>query len=98
MDPIVLLSLIVFVPTIGAFLLLLPGIFSKENPDHMRSFTFAVTVITFGLTVWLAAGYDLDATAADAGKMQLVLTLPSIELPWEVCHSVFVLRWWRLFH
>ncbi len=78
MDPIVLLSLIVFVPTIGAFLLLLPGIFSKENPDHMRSFTFAVTVITFGLTVWLAAGYDLDATAADAGKMQLVFNQPWI--------------------
>lgn len=55
---IVLLSLIIFLPTLGAWLLLfLP----KENEQLLKRFSLGVTIAVFLLTVWIA----LPATSGD---------------------------------
>ena len=48
-----MLSLIVFAPAVGALLLTLP-IFPRENPNLIRLFTLAVTVLVLIFTIILA--------------------------------------------
>ena len=63
-----LLTLVVFLPSIGALLLALP-IFTKDRPDAMRYFSLAVTIVVFLLTVLLAvpsggAGFTVECIIA----------------------------------
>jgi hypothetical protein len=55
-----LLSLIIFLPTLGAFFLLF---FSKQAEEAMRYFTLMVTVLTFALTLALLGRFN----SADPG-------------------------------
>ncbi|MGA2254018.1 MAG: NADH-quinone oxidoreductase subunit M [Thermoguttaceae bacterium] len=50
-DPTVLMSLIIFLPTVAAFVLLF---FPKKQDETMKQFTFITTIIVFALTVWIA--------------------------------------------
>ena len=50
-DPTVLMSLIIFLPTVAAFVLLF---FPRGQDETMKQFAFITTIIVFALTVWLA--------------------------------------------
>ena len=50
-DPTVLMSLIIFLPTVAAFVLLF---FPKGQDETMKQFSFITTIIVFALTVWIA--------------------------------------------
>jgi NADH-quinone oxidoreductase subunit M len=50
-DPTVLMSLIIFLPTVAAFVLLF---FPKHQDETMKQFAFITTIIVFALTVWIA--------------------------------------------
>jgi len=71
-----LLSLIVFLPAIGALALALP-IFSKDRPDAMRYFSLAVTGVVFLLTLVLLSGGSSGFTAGKA-EMQGLFSVPWI--------------------
>ena len=65
-DPTVLMSLIIFLPSVAAIVLLF---FPKGQEESMKQFSFIVTIFVFALTVWLAlpggqpgkVGFSLDA-------------------------------------
>jgi len=73
-DPTVLMSLIIFLPTVAAFVLLF---FPKGQDETMKQFAFITTIIVFALTVWIAVpgnkGFSLDV-----GQMQFVTIHPWI--------------------
>ncbi len=71
-----LLSLIVFLPALGALVLAFP-IFSKDRPDAMRYFSLAVTGVVFLLTLLLLAGGNTGFTAGKA-EMQGLFAIPWI--------------------
>ena len=50
-DPAVLMSLIIFLPTVAGFVLLF---FPKGQDETMKQFAFITTIIVFALTVWIA--------------------------------------------
>jgi NADH-quinone oxidoreductase subunit M len=50
-DPTVLMSLIIFLPTVAAFVLLF---FPKGQEETMKQFSLITTIIVFALTVWIA--------------------------------------------
>jgi NADH-quinone oxidoreductase subunit M len=50
-DPAVLMSLIIFLPTVTAVVLLF---FPKNQDDTMKQFAFITTLIVFALTIWIA--------------------------------------------
>ena len=50
-DPSVLMSLIIFLPTVAGFVLLF---FPKGQDETMKQFSFITTIIVFALTVWIA--------------------------------------------
>jgi len=56
MNPEFLLSAIIFVPAVGALLLAL--LFDSKNAEAMRLFAFAMTAVTFGLTLVLWSQFD----------------------------------------
>ena len=68
-----LLSLIIFLPLIGALLLL---IVDRENDSLQRWVAFISTSIVFGLTLILYAGFD--ATTSDMQFVESYKWLPSI--------------------
>ena len=76
-NPTVLLSLIVFLPTVAAFVLLF---MPKHQEAAMKQFSFITTILVFLLTIWLA----LPAGAGSAGfslakaDMQFVVSVPWI--------------------
>jgi NADH-quinone oxidoreductase subunit M len=83
---IVLLSLIIFLPALGAWLLLfLP----KDNEQLLKRFTLAVTIAVFLLTAWIAlpaTGDDPKALAKSTETSQFVLGIG------EMQHA-FSLKW-----
>src|SRR5208283_1946629 len=62
-DTTVLMSLIIFLPTVAAFVLLF---FPKGQDETMKQFAFITTIIVLVLTVWIALpgnkGFSLDAS------------------------------------
>lgn len=83
---IVLLSLIIFLPSVGAWLLLfLP----KGNDQLLKRFSLGVTILVFLLTVWVAiptSGTDPKAVANSTETSQFVLGIG------EMQHA-FSLKW-----
>lgn len=64
MDPnTALLSFTIFLPTIGAVLLLFANGKNPNNDDPMRVFTLIVTALTFGLTLAIYQKFDPDQAA-----------------------------------
>ena len=79
LEPIVLLSAIIFLPTLGALLVcFLP----KRQEDLMKQLSLLTTLLVFLLTVWIAipAGDDPDSSrfAMAATEMQHVCSFPWI--------------------
>lgn len=67
MDPLCFLSLIIFLPTLGA--LFLAGVPSK-SVEFMRVFTVCICVAVFGLTLelWLGGNFDYSSTQIQPAK------------------------------
>ena len=76
-SPIFLLSLIVFLPTIGALALMVLGPFFKDKED-VRWFTLIVTVVVFVLTILLALNFEYGDTNLAARNMQQTFNKPWI--------------------
>ena len=75
-DPTVLMSLIIFLPTVAAFVLLF---FPKGQDETMKQFSFITTIIVFALTVWIAL---------PGGKANSVgFSLNTAEMQYEFVHS-----------
>jgi len=76
-DPKVLMSLIIFLPTVAAFVLLF---FPKGQDETMKQFAFITTIIVLALTVWIALpgtnGFLL--AGPHAGQMQFEVIRPWI--------------------
>ena len=70
-QPVLLLTLIVFLPALGALVL---AFLPKERPDVMRYFSLAVTIVVFLLTVTLTA----SGFAIGQGAMQNMFSIPWI--------------------
>ena len=75
-DPTVLMSLIIFLPTVAAFVLLF---FPKGQDETMKQFAFITTIIVFALTVWIAMP---GASADSAG-----FSLSTDQMQFEVSRS-----------
>ncbi len=73
-NPATLLSLLAFLPAIGALLLLLP-IFSHKNPDAMKFVALGATVLTFLLSVGMIAGWTETEFKAGEAAMQGMFSL-----------------------
>jgi NADH-quinone oxidoreductase subunit M len=72
-----LLSAIIFLPTIGAIILLA---FNKKDVEPMRYFAFAVTVATFILTIFLFR--DFLSAPPGSGMLPASASQSGIKLPW----------------
>ena len=68
-NPATLLSLLAFLPAIGALVLLLP-IFSHKNPDAMKFVALGATVLTFLLGVGMIAGWTETEFKVGEAAMQ----------------------------
>jgi len=85
---IILLSLIIFLPTLGAWVLLfLP----KEQEPLIKRFALAVTIVVFLLTVWVAIPLPVDGAAAEAAARSTETTRFVLGIG-EMQHA-FSLRW-----
>ena len=77
-DPTVLMSLIIFLPTVAAFVLLF---FPKGQDETMKQFSFITTIIVFALTVWIALPGEPRPTVGfslSTGQMQYEVSRPWI--------------------
>ena len=79
MTPIIFLSLVVFLPTLGALVVAL--MIPKDNPDAAKTFSLAVTAVVFALTVFMAIPGAADSAGFELGvaKMQKTFSVPWIE-------------------
>ncbi|MDA7977476.1 MAG: NADH-quinone oxidoreductase subunit M [Pirellulales bacterium] len=79
MTPIILLSLVVFLPTLGALVVAL--MIPKDNPDAAKTFSLAVTAVVFAMTVFMAIPGTSDSAGFELGvaKMQKTFSVPWIE-------------------
>ncbi len=86
MEPIFLLSLVIFLPTIGAILLLA---FDKKAEEAMRYFALGITILTFIVTVFplLSAYQEAVAKSAVAGEMVLQCSVPWIS-QWNINYQL----------
>jgi NADH-quinone oxidoreductase subunit M len=82
-SPVILLSLIVFLPTLGALLL---AFFPKGSDNAMKQFALAITVAVFAITAWMAVP---GATSEASGRF----VLGQAEM-----QSVFSKQWIPLFN
>ncbi|MCA9031967.1 MAG: NADH-quinone oxidoreductase subunit M, partial [Planctomycetaceae bacterium] len=81
MEPLTLLSLIIFLPTIGALGLYA---FDKKAEESMRMFALAITAVTFGLTLFLLGQFDMAQ-----GAMQLQVSIPWVPT-WNINYQLGV--------
>jgi NADH-quinone oxidoreductase subunit M len=70
-DPTVLMSLIIFLPTVAAFVLLF---FPKGQDETMKQFAFITTIIVLALTVWIAIPDSKEPSAAPSNSVGFSLT------------------------
>jgi len=80
-NPIALLSLTIFLPAIGALLLVA---FDKKAEEAMKNFTFFITMATFGLTVAIYSQFDPSVAA-----MQMQVSVPWIP-SWNINYQLGV--------
>ncbi len=83
--PHVILSLIVFLPAVGAIAF---AFMSKEREDFVKLFSFVLTVAVFLLTVWLAIPYSGSGdpsrfVVGQAGMQQV------FRLPWIPAYNIY---------
>jgi len=83
--PHVILSLIVFLPAVGAIAI---AFMSKEREDFVKLFSFVLTVAVFLLTVWLAIPYSGSGdpsrfVVGQAGMQQV------FRLPWIPAYNIY---------
>jgi len=74
-EPTVLMSLIIFLPTVAGLVLLF---FPKDQGETMKQFSFITTIIVFALTVWIAL------PGGRPGGLGFSLTSPHMQ--YEVSH------------
>lgn len=77
----VLLSLTIFLPALGALLLLA---FDRKAHEAMLNFTFFITAVTFGLTLAIWSGFD-----PNIGTMQMQVSLPWVPT-WNINYQLGV--------
>ena len=72
MDAVAFLSLIIFLPAIGALCL---AFFPKDKPDAAKMFSLFITVVVFLLTLWMAnpLGGETRALQFEKGASQMQL-------------------------
>src|SRR5271157_1759479 len=75
-DPTVLMSLIIFLPTVAGFVLLF---FPKGQDETMKQFAFITTIIVLVLTVWIA----LPVPAAKAKANSVGFSLITSEMQYD---------------
>ena len=63
LPPLPLLSIVIWLPVVGALLLLLIGNKDGVRDDLIRKLTFAISLLTFGATIYLWASFDPSAAA-----------------------------------
>lgn len=81
-NAVIVLSLVIFLPTAGAFVLLfLP----KEREDLLKRFALGVTVAAFLLTVWIALPPD-GAASGSGAQTRFAVGVPQMQ-------HAFSLRW-----
>src|SRR5579862_9436024 len=87
---VVLLTLVVFLPALGALAL---AFFPKERPEGMRRFSLFITAIVFLLTVWLALPAPLDASGAKGATARFALGHAAMQdmfsIPWIGSFKIF---------
>lgn len=81
LNPLALLSLTIFLPAIGALLLMA---FDKKAEEAMKNFTFFITVATFGLTLAILGSFDTSV-----GAMQLEVKVPWVPT-WNIYYQLGV--------
>ena len=75
-DPTVLMSLIIFLPTVAAFVLLF---FPKAQEESMKQFAFITTIIVFVLSIWIALpGGKAGPFSLNTAEMQFDVSRPWI--------------------
>ncbi|WP_437227594.1 complex I subunit 4 family protein [Planctomicrobium sp. SH661] len=79
LNPAALLSLTIFLPAIGALLLMA---FDKKAVEAMRNFTFFITVATFGLTLAILQQFDRSV-----GEMQMLVSIPWVPT-WNINYQL----------
>ena len=75
-----LLSIVTWLPTIGAALLLLIGNKDGRRDDVIRKVTFAVSVITFGVSIALWASFDPSASAEEFQFVERLQWIPAFNI------------------
>jgi NADH-quinone oxidoreductase subunit M len=80
-NPVALLSLTIFLPSLGALALLL---FDKKAEEAMRNLTLIVTVATFGLTLAIWQNFN-----PAVGEMQMLVSVPWIPT-WNINYQLGV--------
>lgn len=80
-NPATLLSLTIFLPTLGALLLM---VFDKKAEEAMRYFALVVTAITFGLTLLILQQFDRSV-----GTMQMTVSIPWVPT-WNINYQLGV--------
>src|SRR5262245_12468985 len=87
MSDLVLLSLTIFLPTLGAIALLA---FDKKAEEAMRMFSLIITVATFGLSILILSRFTSKTDAQDyVGAFQLTGTKEWIPT-WNVYYRLGV--------
>ena len=79
-----LLSLIIFLPTVGAAALML---FNRKSEELMRYFALAITVVTFFLTLHCFGRFD--SSTADLYNMKIHVNIPWIQT-WNINYQLGV--------
>ena len=86
MDPLILLSLTIFLPAIGAIGLLL---FDNKAEEPMRLFALAVTVGTFFLTLQMLTQFQFEGWDYTKDGMQMAASEPWIK-SWNINYQLGV--------
>ena len=76
-NPANLLTALVFLPAVGALILLLP-IFSHKNPDAIRFFALGTSIVTFLLSASMMVGGSDAIFQTGQDQMQVLFSVPWI--------------------
>lgn len=80
-NPTTLLTATIFLPTLGALLLM---VFDKKAEEAMRYFALVITAITFGLTLLILQQFD-----ASVGEIQMAVSVPWVPT-WNINYQLGV--------
>ena len=77
MNGLPLLSIVIWLPTLGALLLLLINNKDGERDGLVRNLTFVVSLVTFAATLALWAGFDIGDTAPEFQFVERLRWIPA---------------------